>query len=149
MVMLLAENGIRRHRCLCRVSAGSTSLRTFSPLSFRVLIRTFVGGFRIGTVCSRVVRSVESENGFSGKLIRLIKAMINSVHNYVRISPGTETKRRTPIPTLQHHLPDSMRRFGLNNRSTIFTKSGLFVCFSGDILCAPYPSSFGRLLGLS
>uniref|UniRef100_A0A023EI93 Putative line l1 all n=1 Tax=Aedes albopictus TaxID=7160 RepID=A0A023EI93_AEDAL len=83
------------------------------------------------------------ENGFPGKLTRLIRASMDGVQNCVRVSgelsssfePRRGLRQGDGLSCLLFNiaLEGVMRRAGLNSRGTIFTKSGQFVCFADDM----------------
>ncbi|XP_062706099.1 uncharacterized protein LOC134287678 [Aedes albopictus] len=86
---------------------------------------------------------IMDENGFPGKLTRLIKATMDGVQNCVRVSgqlsssfeSRRELRKGDGLSCLLFTiaLEGVMRRAGLNSRGTIFTKSGQFVCFADDM----------------
>ncbi|XP_062717045.1 uncharacterized protein LOC134292171 [Aedes albopictus] len=86
---------------------------------------------------------IMDENGFPGKLTRLIKATMDGVQNCVRVSDELSSsfvsrrglRQGDGLSCLLFNiaLEGVMRRAGLNSRGTIFTKSGQFVCFADDM----------------
>ena len=83
------------------------------------------------------------ENGFPGKLTRLIKTMMDGVRCCVKILGGLSSPFETRRGLRQGDglscllfniaLEGVMRRAGFNMRGTIFTRSGQFVCYADDV----------------
>ena len=83
------------------------------------------------------------ENGFPGKLTRLIKATMEDVKCCVRISGGTSDpfeshrglRQGDGLSCLLFNvaLEGVMRRAGFDMRGTIFNRSGQFICFADDV----------------
>ena len=83
------------------------------------------------------------ENGFPGKLTRLIKATMDGVRCCIKISGGLsgpfETRRglrqSDELSCLLFNiaLEGVMRRAGFNMRGTISTRSEQFVCYADDV----------------
>ncbi|XP_039452873.1 uncharacterized protein LOC120431820, partial [Culex pipiens pallens] len=86
---------------------------------------------------------IMDENGFPGKLIRLIKMTMDGARCCVKIS-GAESDSFTSLGGLRQGdgisclcfnvvLEGVMRRAGFNMRGTIFSKSNQFICFADDM----------------
>ncbi|XP_058064584.1 uncharacterized protein LOC131214222 [Anopheles bellator] len=86
---------------------------------------------------------VMDENGFPGKLIRLIKATVDGTQCCVRISGGLSSPFETRRGLRQVDglscllfniaLQGVMNRADTNTRGTIYNKSSQFVCFADDM----------------
>lgn len=86
---------------------------------------------------------VMDENGFPGKLTRLIRATMDGLQSCVKISGEHSSpfesrrglRQGDGISCLLFNiaLEGVMRRAGLSSRGTIFTRSSQFVCFADDM----------------
>ncbi|XP_062703839.1 uncharacterized protein LOC134286265 [Aedes albopictus] len=93
--------------------------------------------------CSSTAQRIMDENGFPGKLTRLIKATMDGVQNCVRVSGELSSSFESRRGLRQGDglscllfniaLEGVVRRAGLNSQGTILTKSGQFVCFADDM----------------
>jgi len=93
------------------------------------------------TIDRKELWKIMDENGFPGKLTRLIKATMERVQCCVIISGGLSdpfgSRRRQGdgLSCLLFNiaLEGVMRRAGLNMRGTIFNKSSQLICFADDV----------------